>query len=871
MRRARWDRRRGLRACTPGPRALASAVWLLVVLLAIPLNGGVGAPARTPSGIAAPTTPSDGPPPVPVLPTSGTAGPRTVLADAPCNTSANEEVAEAQDAALGYLYVAWVGCGGIGFARSVDGGFSFQPASALPGSTRGVVLDPSVAVAPNGTVFAAFVRDDPSGDAPYVAWSFDHGATFAGPVAVFSPPSGSSSVRDSLAVAPNGSLAMTWIFSPDSAEDQQQCNAAGDCWFSAGDLNPVVATSRDGGQNWTAPVPLDPSYPSGGITAAPLTIGPDGAFDVLLVTHVVGGAHVIGTGDESFVRSTDGGAHWTNATNVSSRTFPAATPWVDGSLAVDPDGTLYVAFDASNATADDAYVAVSTDNGTTWATPRTLNDDVDASAHGLVTVAAGGNGSADVVWLTNNSSAGWRLFGAGLTGNGSVASAPSLLSNSTGLPALPTGATLGLVELGSGAFAAAWSFGITYDRLTYPQVLSTVGGETPPTDRPLITSVVPGAGQVTVGWLPPTGGGDRVSGFDVAWGLLNQRTFYNQTYARSATFAVVAGLPVDYAWYFEVAAVNGAGAGPFSVPVNVTLRAYGILRGAVEPANASVELDGAIVPTANGTYLVNTTIGLHLVSASAPEHAPFATAVTLPWNGTVFLNISLLVLPGGVTGYVSPLNATVLFDGAPLPVDATGRFAVANVTVGAHVLSVTDTGFLAVTRNLTIVPGATIWVNVTLLRANGTLRLTVTPATATVRFNGSTFALSAAGTLNLTVAPGVYLLNVSAVGYFGQQQNVTILGGSTLPLTLVLIREPTQLNSSPGGSGFPTISDVEAIAVAAAVVLAVAVAAMLVRRRRQGHAGGSAPPALWESDAPDGGDEEPATRPPEPPATRGGG
>jgi hypothetical protein len=74
--------------------------------------------------------------------------------------------AEAEQAVDGrYVYVAWIGCDGIGFARSANGGRSFGRPLTVPGSVGhgfhrsgiGIGLpkygwDPSVAVAPNHTV-----------------------------------------------------------------------------------------------------------------------------------------------------------------------------------------------------------------------------------------------------------------------------------------------------------------------------------------------------------------------------------------------------------------------------------------------------------------------------------------------------------------------------------------------------------------------------------------------------------------------------------------------------------------------------------------------------------------------------------------------
>src|SRR5215472_3199522 len=67
----------------------------------------------------------------------------------------NAEVETASDPATGNLYVEWIGCGGIGFARSTNGGLSFGPAFELPGSGGG--WDPAITVGPRGKVYAAFM------------------------------------------------------------------------------------------------------------------------------------------------------------------------------------------------------------------------------------------------------------------------------------------------------------------------------------------------------------------------------------------------------------------------------------------------------------------------------------------------------------------------------------------------------------------------------------------------------------------------------------------------------------------------------------------------------------------------------------------
>jgi hypothetical protein len=71
----------------------------------------------------------------------------------------NAEVEQAVDARLGYVYEEWMGCRGIAFARSADGGRTWGAPVSLPGTVGSNLntWDPAVAVAPDGTVYASFM------------------------------------------------------------------------------------------------------------------------------------------------------------------------------------------------------------------------------------------------------------------------------------------------------------------------------------------------------------------------------------------------------------------------------------------------------------------------------------------------------------------------------------------------------------------------------------------------------------------------------------------------------------------------------------------------------------------------------------------
>src|SRR5437660_10628379 len=91
----------------------------------------------------------------------------------------NAEVEQAVDSRLGYVYEEWMGCQGIGFARSTDGGRTFEAPISLPDATGSNynAWDPAVAVGPDGTVYAVFMLTKGAQWYPVVDASFDHGKT----------------------------------------------------------------------------------------------------------------------------------------------------------------------------------------------------------------------------------------------------------------------------------------------------------------------------------------------------------------------------------------------------------------------------------------------------------------------------------------------------------------------------------------------------------------------------------------------------------------------------------------------------------------------------------------------------------------------
>jgi hypothetical protein len=326
--------------------------------------------------------------------------------------------AEVEQAIHGrYAYEAWIGCHGIGFARSVDRGRKFGASHNVPG--RGHLWDPALAVGPNGTVYVSYMISTRLADGvleqiPAVAVSVNHGRSFARvshlPIPTPSTPSGNWGDRDFIAIGPDGTVYVTWDYGPSAAEVSTHCGSDSSCEFSGGDFNAVIQKSTDGGRTWTMPVPISPGFPLGGVYSAPIVVEPNGTLGVLYWGHPTDPSTLaVGPGTEYFTRSSDGGATWSTPVPVDPGAGTSALTiwWIDGSLAVDPSGNLYAAWDTQTSTSDTAWLAWSTDGGKTWSSPLRATS---GSTERLVEVAAAGRGSVYVGWQSPRPGKGYATY-----------------------------------------------------------------------------------------------------------------------------------------------------------------------------------------------------------------------------------------------------------------------------------------------------------------------------------------------------------------------------------------------------------------------------------------------------------------------------
>lgn len=309
-----------------------------------------------------------------------------------------------------YVYEAWIGCGGEGFARSTDGGLHFQQPITLPDSSQSD--DPALAVAPDGTVYVSYLRYFNGYAYPVVATSFDHGATFPQAASLNPGVQGNWGDRDFIAAGRHGTVYVTWDYGPSIADVALVCSPVGSCAYSNVDATAVIQKSTDHGKTWGPITFMQPGFPAGGGYDGSVLVEPNGRVDALIWNHNLDPAtFAVHPGFEDFTSSTDGGKTWSPLVPVgaSAGTIALPTWWIDGNLGIDHAGNLYATWETQTARTDTAWISYSTDHGSTWSAPQqVLSGGADAAED--VEVVGTVPGVADVAWQDDTSPNGYATY-----------------------------------------------------------------------------------------------------------------------------------------------------------------------------------------------------------------------------------------------------------------------------------------------------------------------------------------------------------------------------------------------------------------------------------------------------------------------------
>jgi hypothetical protein len=373
----------------------------------------------------------------------------------------NAEVEQAVDPKLGYVYEDWMGCSGIGFARSTDGGRTFGTPISLPGATGSNVnaWDPAVAVAPNGTVYAAFMLAKNSQWYPVVAASFDHGQTFPQVTELKPPDAKNWGDRDFIAVGPDGAVYVTWDYGPERTSVTFICASNGSCAFETGDLNVVMQRSTDGGKTFGPMTYISPGFPASGGDSAPLVVEPNGRIDVLYQGYQITNTttYTMNPAYSYFTASTDGGATWSKPVAVGPQggTMSLSEWWIDGDIGIDAAGNLYAVWDTQSDTSDTGWLSFSTDHGKHWSAPIQAPADTLNVPH-IMEVAGGPPGTAYVSWLSNSDPRGYAQYLRTFSVKSGWLGDPFQVSSEFGDPNVWPGDTTGISALGPSNVVLSW-------------------------------------------------------------------------------------------------------------------------------------------------------------------------------------------------------------------------------------------------------------------------------------------------------------------------------------------------------------------------------------------------------------------------------
>jgi hypothetical protein len=378
----------------------------------------------------------------------------------------NAETEQAVDARLGYVYEVWMGCRGIAFARSTDGGRSFGTPISVPGSVGSNVnaWDPAIAVAPDGTVYAAFMVAKGSQWYPIVAASFDHGVTFPQVTSLVPPDAKNWGDREFIAVGPDGTVYVTWDYGPERTSVTYLCSAAGSCAFATGDLNVVLQKSTDGGKTFGAMSHISPGFPASGGDSAPLVVEPSGRIDVLYQGYQITDTTTFAMDPaySYFTSSSDQGTSWTSPVRVGAQggTMSLSEWWIDGDIAMDRGGNLYATWDTQGTSPDGSandigWLSFSTDHGDHWSAPVQAPADRLDVPH-IMGVAGGAAGIAYVGWLSNSDPRGYAQYLRTFSLTHGWLSAPTRVSSEFGDPAVWPGDTFGISTLSPNQVVLSW-------------------------------------------------------------------------------------------------------------------------------------------------------------------------------------------------------------------------------------------------------------------------------------------------------------------------------------------------------------------------------------------------------------------------------
>jgi len=286
--------------------------------------------------------------------------------------------------------------GGNGYSVSTDMGDTWTH-RRTPDPTNGFNLgDGVVAFGPNNESYYAGLAFLTSGSTfksiVGVAKSTDNGVTFSKPADASTIAGNTTDMQDK-----------EWL-----AVDSTSSPFRGNVYVTWTDFTRTTgsfiafARSRNGGSTFDPPIGLSPRDNTSLVQGSVPVVAPNGD---LYVAFSDGHAGIGGIG---IVKSTDGGntfsaekrlasvvgvSTMTGGGGVRTNSFPSVT--IDGNGAVH---VVYASWTLSQVDRGDIFYVRSTDGGTTFSTPKKLNDDATNTTQTFPSIAASSDGKLGVKW-----------------------------------------------------------------------------------------------------------------------------------------------------------------------------------------------------------------------------------------------------------------------------------------------------------------------------------------------------------------------------------------------------------------------------------------------------------------------------------------
>ena len=237
-------------------------------------------------------------------------------------------------------------------------------------------------------------------------------------------------------------------------------------------------------------------------------------------------------------------------------------------------------------------------------------------------------------------------------------------------------------------------------------------------DVPTSLAVAPGNGQVALNWTTPASGGAGVMYHIYRAGT--EGGTYTELLAQYATSFVDTSVAPGQVYWYKVSAQNTAGfsANTTSVSaIGLTVMTTGLAAYTgywifIDSKNFSAATNGSLP-----LYLPN---GYYAYSYGPRSYAYLATsdtgAITVA-GAPVTITAAFTPRYAGIQGTVSPSDATVTINGAPVAVSA-GAF-VDSLAAGVYAVNVTAPGYTGNVSNVTLTPGNVSTVTVNLVKLPG--------------------------------------------------------------------------------------------------------------------------------------------------------